>query len=250
MVDVMGADMCILRASCEMERGIFLYGCVDYGCFVVCRREKMDIQTRSRHFGVELMSNEFRFSFMQWKCFLASFHCELSKVTMGRCGVVRPVKRRQALDVFPAALSCGYVSSCSRHAGNFFVSSTRPPVAFNHDSACAGLTHCLTLPYVRTLYTSACRTPHIASTHARIAQRLVATMSTVARGGSRGGRGRGQSAGVWRGSNTRGGLNGASTDSSDKPAFAAKKRGGGAATGGKTRNNGQELDENGNPKAK
>ncbi|KAF3035971.1 hypothetical protein E8E12_007636 [Didymella heteroderae] len=75
-------------------------------------------------------------------------------------------------------------------------------------------------------------------------------MSTVARGGARGGRGRGAGAGtgVWRGSNTRGGLNGASGDSSDKPAFGAKKRGGGAPTGGKARGNAQELDEDGKPK--
>ncbi|KAJ4379182.1 actin cytoskeleton and mitosis protein [Didymella sp. IMI 355093] len=73
-------------------------------------------------------------------------------------------------------------------------------------------------------------------------------MSTVARGGTRGGRGRGAGTGVWRGSNTRGGLNGASSDSSDKPTFGAKKRGGGAPTGGKPRTNAQELDEDGNPK--
>ena len=242
--------ICVYYEKVVRWNKVTSHGCAGCGCFVVCRREKMDIQARSRHFGVEHTSNEFRFSFMQRRCLSASFHRELPKVTMRRCGVVRQVKRRQALDVFPAALSCGYVSSCSRHAGNFFVSPTRPPVAFNHDLACAGLRHCPTPSHVRTLYTSACRASHITSTHARIAQRLVATMSTVARGGSRGGRGRGQSAGVWRGSSTRGGLNGASTDSSDKPAFAAKKRGGGAATGGKTRNNGQELDENGNPKAK
>ncbi|KAH6622097.1 SAC3/GANP/Nin1/mts3/eIF-3 p25 family-domain-containing protein [Boeremia exigua] len=76
-------------------------------------------------------------------------------------------------------------------------------------------------------------------------------MSTVARGGgSRGGRGRGAGVSVWRGSSTRGGLNGASSDSSDKPALGAKKRGGGAQTGGsKTRSHAQELDEDGNPKA-
>lgn len=78
-------------------------------------------------------------------------------------------------------------------------------------------------------------------------------MSTVARGGSRGGRGRGTGAGLWRGSSTRGGLNGASTEASDKPAFGAKKRGGGALNGGsKTRstagNNAQEVDEDGKPK--
>jgi hypothetical protein len=90
-------------------------------------------------------------------------------------------------------------------------------------------------------------------------------MSLVARGsGSRGGRGRGQGAGVWRGSNTRGGHNGAPVEASDKPAFGAKKRGGGAATqngGSTTRNNNtgsrgrnggdsQELDDEGKPKKK
>ncbi|KAF3035629.1 hypothetical protein E8E11_000650 [Didymella keratinophila] len=73
-------------------------------------------------------------------------------------------------------------------------------------------------------------------------------MSTVARGGTRGGRGRGAGTGVWRGSNTRGGLNGASSESSDRPAFGAKKRGGGAPNGGKARSNAQELDEDGKPK--
>ncbi|XPS99090.1 actin cytoskeleton and mitosis protein [Ascochyta lentis] len=81
-------------------------------------------------------------------------------------------------------------------------------------------------------------------------------MSTVARGGGgRGGRGRGHSTGVWRGSssNTRGGLDGASADAGDRPAFGAKKRGGGAQSrGGSARNTGgshaQELDAEGNPK--
>ena len=89
-------------------------------------------------------------------------------------------------------------------------------------------------------------------THERIEHGLGAIMATVARGGgSRGGRGRGGSANVWRGSNTRGGLNGASSDFTDKPApaFGAKKRGGGAPSGGsKARNNAQEVDEDGKPK--
>lgn len=73
-------------------------------------------------------------------------------------------------------------------------------------------------------------------------------MSTVARGGTRGGRGRGAGTGVWRGNSARGGFNGASSDS-EKPAFGAKKRGGGAQTGGsKTRSNAQEVDEDGKPK--
>ncbi|KAL1650645.1 actin cytoskeleton and mitosis protein [Didymella pomorum] len=73
-------------------------------------------------------------------------------------------------------------------------------------------------------------------------------MSTVARGGTRGGRGRGAGTGAWRGSNARGGLNGASSDSSDRHALGAKKRGGGAPNGGKARSNAQELDEDGKPK--
>ncbi|KAF1933610.1 uncharacterized protein M421DRAFT_415955 [Didymella exigua CBS 183.55] len=73
-------------------------------------------------------------------------------------------------------------------------------------------------------------------------------MSTGARGGARGGRGRGAGPGVWRGSNTRGAFNGASSDSSDKPAFGAKKRGVGAPTGGKARNSTQELDDDGRAK--
>lgn len=79
-------------------------------------------------------------------------------------------------------------------------------------------------------------------------------MAAVARGGgSRGGRGRGGGANVWRGGSTRGGLNGASNDSVDKPApapaFGAKKRGGGAPSGGsKARSNAQEVDEDGKPK--
>jgi hypothetical protein len=81
-------------------------------------------------------------------------------------------------------------------------------------------------------------------------------MATVARGGgggTRGGRGRGGGANVWRGSSTRGGLNGASSDSMDKavPAFGAKKRGGGAPSGSggsKARNNAHEVDEDGKPK--
>ncbi|OSS45406.1 hypothetical protein B5807_10251 [Epicoccum nigrum] len=72
-------------------------------------------------------------------------------------------------------------------------------------------------------------------------------MATVARGGgSRGGRGRGGSANVWRG-----GFNGASSGPIDKPmpASGAKKRGGGAPSGGsKARNNAQEVDEDGKPK--
>ncbi|KZM19360.1 actin cytoskeleton and mitosis protein [Ascochyta rabiei] len=80
-------------------------------------------------------------------------------------------------------------------------------------------------------------------------------MSTVARGGGGRGRSRGHSTGIWRGSssNTRGGLDGASTEAGDKPAFGAKKRGGGAqnrgasarATGG---SHAQELDAEGKPK--
>lgn len=67
-------------------------------------------------------------------------------------------------------------------------------------------------------------------------------MATVARGGTRGGRGRGAGAGVWRGSSARGGLNGASSDS-DKPAFGAKKRGGGAqAARSRASSNGKELE--------
>ena len=49
----------------------------------------------------------------------------------------------------------------------------------------------------------------------------------------------------------RGGLNGASSEFIDKPApaFGAKKRGGGAPSGGsKPRSNAQEVDEDGKPK--
>ena len=135
----------------------------------------------------------------------------------------------------------------------FFVTSTRPPVAINHGLVCVGLTHrSISLFFVTYVYR---RPPSITNTHERIEYHLVATMSTVARGGSRGGRGRGQSTGVWRGSNTRGGHNGASTDSSDKPAFGAKKRGGGVPNGGSnkrntTSNDGQESGEDGKPKKK
>lgn len=78
-------------------------------------------------------------------------------------------------------------------------------------------------------------------------------MAAVARGGgSRGGRGRGGGANVWRGGSTRGGLNGASNDSIDKPVPApafGKKRGGGAPSGGsKARSSAQEVDEDGKPK--
>jgi hypothetical protein len=85
-------------------------------------------------------------------------------------------------------------------------------------------------------------------------------MATVARGGgggggSRGGRGRGGGANVWRGSSTRGGLKRASSDSMDKavPASGAKKRGGGAPSGSgsggsKARSNAHEVDEDGKPK--
>ncbi|KAJ4329552.1 hypothetical protein N0V95_010194, partial [Ascochyta clinopodiicola] len=91
------------------------------------------------------------------------------------------------------------------------------------------------------------------TTYARIDYGVVATMSTVARGGGRG-RGRGHSTGLWRGSssNTRGGLEGASAEVGDKPAFGAKKRGGGAQNrGGSARTTGgshtQELDAEGKP---
>ncbi|KAJ4991703.1 SAC3 family protein 1 [Stagonosporopsis vannaccii] len=71
-------------------------------------------------------------------------------------------------------------------------------------------------------------------------------MATVARGGTRGGRGRGTGAGVWRGSSTRGGLNGASSDSDKAAPFGAKKRGGGAqAAASKSRSSGQELEGEG-----
>lgn len=133
---------------------------------------------------------------------------------------------------------------------NFFVSSPRPLVAFNHDSACARPSHCPTPRHVNTLRPPSQQTLHTTPTHARIEYGLGATMSTVVRGGTRGGRGRGAGAGagVWRGSNTRGGLHGASSDASDKPAVGAKKRGGGAPNGGKARSNAQELDEDGKPK--
>jgi hypothetical protein len=154
------------------------------------------------------------------------------------------------------------VSSCSLFATASLFPVKHAAVAFNNDSAGAGLAHCSTLilHHTRfahsihyqqaTIYYYEQQPSSTATTHARIEQYVVATMSTVARGG-RGGRGRGASTGPWRGSSVRGGPSGASTDSSDKPAFGAKKRGGGAPNrGGNTRNTAgtHELGEDGKPK--
>lgn len=143
---------------------------------------------------------------------------------------------------------------------NFFVSPARPPVAFDHDLACARLVHCSTLPFI---HTRICQLSSTTIPHEDIASRLVATMSTVARGSSsRGGRGRGASSGIWRGSNTRGGHDGAPAEAGDKSAFGAKKRGGGqgapnggtstrSAAGTRARNNdgdAQDSDDQGRPK--
>jgi hypothetical protein len=173
------------------------------------------------------------------------------EVTMERCGglVLFLEVKRQAF-VTPAALELR-VPPCEllfATRPNFFVSSPRPLVASNHDSACAGSRHCPTSRHLYTPHTPIQQTLHTTPTHERIGHGLGATMSTVARGGTRGGRGRGAGTGVWRGSNPRGGLNGAPSDSSDRPAFGAKKRGGGAPNGGKARSNAQELDEDGKPK--